>query len=130
VPCDIDATVPSVASVAALAANDVPEPNCGTHCLRFKCHSLETNFIERPWRSLKSECVHLHTWVTGSQARAGIGRLITFVNHQPPRSAPGGPPPGVADRSAILADRQVQAAACITREAVRDMGRSPQRCGV
>jgi transposase InsO family protein len=39
-------------------------------------------FIERLWRSLKYECVYLHAWETGSQARVGIGRWITFL--QPP----------------------------------------------
>ena len=31
-------------------------------------------FIERLWRSLKYECVYLHAWETGSQARAAVGR--------------------------------------------------------
>ena len=30
--------------------------------------------MSRLWRSLKYECVYLHAWETGSQARAGIGR--------------------------------------------------------
>ena len=33
-------------------------------------------FIERPWRSLKYECVYLRTWETESQVRAGVGRWI------------------------------------------------------
>lgn len=37
---------------------------------------LDHIFIERLWRSLKYECVYLHAWETGSQARAGIGRWI------------------------------------------------------
>ena len=39
-------------------------------------------FIERLWRSLKYECAYLHTWETGSLARAGVGRWISFYNHQ------------------------------------------------
>jgi hypothetical protein len=35
-------------------------------------------FIERLWRSLKYECVDLHTWETDSQAKTGIGRWMTF----------------------------------------------------
>lgn len=33
---------------------------------------LDNIFIERLWRSLKYECVYLHAWETGSQAKAGI----------------------------------------------------------
>ena len=31
---------------------------------------LDNIFIERLWRSLKYECVYLHAWETGSQAKA------------------------------------------------------------
>lgn len=30
------------------------------------------------------ECVYLDAWETGSQAKAGVGRWITFYNHQRP----------------------------------------------
>lgn len=30
--------------------------------------------IDRPWRRLKGECLRLHGWQTGSEARAGVGR--------------------------------------------------------
>ena len=39
-----------------------------------KARYLVNNFIERLWRSLKYECVYLHAWETGSQAKAGVGR--------------------------------------------------------
>ena len=54
-------------------------------------------FIERLWRSLKYECVYLHAWETGLQAKAGIARWITFYNHQRPHTAQG------LSRSAALA---------------------------
>ena len=38
-----------------------------------KGRCLDNIFIERLRRSLKYECVYLHAWETGSQARAGIG---------------------------------------------------------
>lgn len=44
-----------------------------------KCRCMDNIFIERLWRSLKSECVYLHAWETVSQARNGIGRWITFA---------------------------------------------------
>jgi len=34
-------------------------------------HALD---MSRLWRSLKYECVYLHAWETGSQAKAGVGR--------------------------------------------------------
>ena len=45
-----------------------------------KARYLDNIFIERLWRSLKYECVYLHAWDTGSQARVGVGRWITFYN--------------------------------------------------
>ena len=67
--------------------------------------------IVRLWRSLKYECVYLHAWETGSQAKAGIGRWITFYNHQRPHAAHGGQPPAVVYFNTIETDQQVQAVA-------------------
>jgi putative transposase len=55
-----------------------------------KARCIDNIFIERLWRTLKCEYVYLHAWQTGSQARVGIGRWITFYNHQ-------GPQPPMAD---------------------------------
>jgi putative transposase len=48
---------------------------------------LDNIFVERLWRSLKYECVYLHAWSGGSEARAGIGRWIEFYNNQRPHTA-------------------------------------------
>ncbi len=56
---------------------------------------LDNIFIERLWRSMKYECVYLHAWETGSQARAGIRKWMTFYNNQRPHSALGGKPPAM-----------------------------------
>jgi putative transposase len=45
-----------------------------------KGRCLDNIFIERLWRSLKYECVYLHAWETGSQAKAGVGQWIAFYN--------------------------------------------------
>jgi len=45
--------------------------------------------IERLWRSLKYECVYLHTFETGSQAKAGIGKWLVYYNSELPHSAHG-----------------------------------------
>lgn len=76
-----------------------------------KARYLENIFIERLWRSLKYECVYLHAWETGSQARAGVGRWITFYNHLRPHAAHGGQPPAVVYFNSIETDQQVQAVA-------------------
>jgi putative transposase len=60
-----------------------------------KGRCLDNIFIERLWRSPKYECVYLHAWETGSQARTGIERWITFYNTQRPHAAHGGRPPAV-----------------------------------
>ena len=49
---------------------------------------LDNIFVERLWRTLKYECVYLHAWENGSQARAGIRKWMTFYNERRPHSAP------------------------------------------
>ncbi|MEM9318541.1 MAG: integrase core domain-containing protein [Pseudomonadota bacterium] len=44
-------------------------------------------FVERLWRSLKYECILLHAWETGSDARAGITKWVAFYNHKRPHIA-------------------------------------------
>ena len=76
-----------------------------------KARYLDNIFIERLWRSLKYECVYLHAWETGSQARAGVGRWFTFYNHLRPHAAHGGQPPAVVYFNSIETDQQEQAVA-------------------
>jgi putative transposase len=47
-----------------------------------KVRCLDNIFIERLWRSLKYDCVYLHSWKTGAQAKAGVVRWMTFFKHQ------------------------------------------------
>ena len=54
---------------------------------------MDNMFIERLWRSLKVEYVYLHAFETGSEARAGIGRWMTYYNTERPHSALGGRTP-------------------------------------
>ena len=56
---------------------------------------LDNIFVERLWRSLKYECVYLHAWETGSEAKAGVRKWFEFYNHKRPHSALGGKPPAV-----------------------------------
>ena len=56
---------------------------------------LDNIFVERLWRSVKYECVYLHAWETGSEAKAGVGKWIKFYNRKRPYSALGGKPPAV-----------------------------------
>ena len=53
----------------------------------------------------------LHAWETGSLAKAGVGRWITFYNHQRPHAAHGGQPSAVVYFNSIETDQQVQAVA-------------------
>ena len=48
---------------------------------------MDNVFIERLWRSLKYECVYLHAFETGSQARQGIAKWIGFYNVERPHSS-------------------------------------------
>lgn len=75
---------------------------------------LDNIFVERLWRSLKYECVYLHAWETGSEAKAGIRKWMAFYNHKRPHSALGGRPPAVVywQRNEIIQpDQQEQRAA-------------------
>jgi putative transposase len=76
-----------------------------------KGRCLDNIFIERLRRSLKHVCFYLHTWETGSQAKAGVGRWINFYNHQRPHAAHGGRPPAIVYFNHIETDQQVQAVA-------------------
>jgi len=54
---------------------------------------MDNVFIERLWRSVKYECVYLHAYETGSEARAGIGEWVEHYNHRRPHSSLGGRTP-------------------------------------
>ena len=47
---------------------------------------------------MKYECVYLHAFETGSEARAGIGRWIDYYDDERPHSALGGRTPAEAYR--------------------------------
>jgi putative transposase len=57
---------------------------------------LDNVFIERLWRSLKYECVYLNVFETGTEARTGIGKWLTYYNADRPHSALGGRTPNEA----------------------------------
>ena len=57
---------------------------------------MDNVFIERLWRSMKYECVYLHAFETGPEARKEIGEWIEFYCAQRPHSALDGPTPAEA----------------------------------
>ena len=64
---------------------------------------LDNIFIERLWRSLKYECVYLHAFSGGGDARRGIGAWVTFYNDRRPHAAHGGATPTSVYRDALPA---------------------------
>ena len=68
---------------------------------------MDNVFIERLWRSLKYECVYLHTFETGSELRAGLTHWIGYYNGQRPHSALAGRTPdeayGIMDTTRLAA---------------------------
>jgi putative transposase len=50
---------------------------------------MDNIFCERLWRSLKYECVYLHAFATGGEARLGIGHWIDGYNARRPHQALG-----------------------------------------
>jgi putative transposase len=54
-----------------------------------KGRCLDNVFVERLWRSLKYEEVYLHAYDNMAEARAGIGRYLTFYNEARPHQSLG-----------------------------------------
>ena len=48
---------------------------------------MDNIFIERLWRSIKYEEVHLKAYADAREARAGIGSWVTFYNFRRPHQA-------------------------------------------
>jgi putative transposase len=44
-------------------------------------------FVERLWRSVKYEEVYLHAYISVAEARAGLGRYLSFYNGRRPHSS-------------------------------------------
>jgi putative transposase len=61
---------------------------------------MDNVFIARLWRPLKYEWVYLHSFETGSELRAGLGRWIIYYNTQRPHS-------GLAGRTPVEAYRRI-----------------------
>jgi putative transposase len=57
---------------------------------------MDNIFIERLWRSLKYEAVHLHELIGGFHAERVIGEWIAFYNNERPHSALAGRTPAEA----------------------------------
>lgn len=54
-----------------------------------KGRCIDNVFVERLWRSLKYEDVYLRSYDSLPEARAGIGRYVTFFNDERPHAALG-----------------------------------------
>ena len=66
--------------------------------------AFAASIIERLWRSVKHECVRLHAFETGSEARAGIRRPTSHHNAERPHSALGGRTPDEAHAGPTIVD--------------------------
>jgi putative transposase len=62
---------------------------------------LDNVFIERLWRSLKYEEVHLKAYADGREARAGISAWMTFYNVRRPHQALGNRAPMAVWRAGV-----------------------------
>ncbi len=65
-------------------------------------------FVERLWRTVKYEEVYLRAYASVSEARASIGRYLTFYNRTRPHSSLGGRTP---DRTYLSGLQPIPAAA-------------------
>ena len=62
---------------------------------------LDNVFVERLWRSLKYEEVHLKAYADGGEARAGISAWMTFYNMRRPHQALGNRAPMTVWRAGV-----------------------------
>jgi putative transposase len=62
---------------------------------------LDNVFVERLWRSLKYEEVHLKVYADGREARAGISAWVTFYNTRRPHQALGNRTPMAVWRAGV-----------------------------
>ena len=67
---------------------------------------MDNIFIERLWRSIKYEEVHLKAYADGREARAGIGAWMTFYNERRPHQAMNNQMPMAVWRAGIEAAAQ------------------------
>ncbi len=71
---------------------------------------MDNIFIERLWRSVKYEEVHLKAYADGREARAGIGQWMEFYNHRRPHQAMGNQRPMAVWRDGMAtAERATEA---------------------
>ena len=63
---------------------------------------IDNRMIERLWRSLKYECVYLHAFEKGSEAKTGIGKWLAYYNAERPHSTHGILTPDEAYASKII----------------------------
>ena len=78
-----------------LVGLDATQGGRGAHLDGRARRFLDNIFIERLWRSLKYECIYLHAFSGGREARQGIGDWMTFYNHRRPHADGGETPVGV-----------------------------------
>ena len=84
---------------------------------------LDNVFVERLWRSLKYEEVHLKAYVDGGEARAGISAWMTFYNTRRPHQALGNQAPMTVWRAGATGDLPGNAVDMTLR--LDDAGASP-----
>ena len=65
---------------------------------------LDNVFVERLWRSLKYEEVHLKAYADGREARVGISAWVTFYNTRRPHQALGNRTPTAVWRAEMFWD--------------------------
>ena len=75
---------------------------------------MDNIFIERLWRSIKYEEVHLKAYADGREARAGIGQWIDFYNNRRPHQAMNNQRPMNVWRAGMANGERVEGAVDMT----------------
>ena len=84
---------------------------------------LDNVFVERLWRSLKYEEVHLKAYADGGEARAGLSAWVSFYNTRRPHQALGNQAPMTVWRAGATGDLPGNAVDMTLR--LDDAGASP-----
>ena len=75
-------------------------------------HGWTNVFIERLWRSLKYEDVHLKGYADGREARTGISAWISFYNGKRPHQALGHRTPMAVWRAGVMGSLAATQSTC------------------
>ena len=66
-----------------------------------KARALDNIFVERLWRSVKYECVHLHEWSSIKEIKAALAEYFEFYYNERPHQSLGSLTPSIVHTGTV-----------------------------